>query len=470
MLCADGTFLTGKYKGQILTAIGMDADNRLLPVAFAFVEGESTDSWYWFLERVRFAVVQERPNVCLIHDRHAGLLQAIEELKHGSSERHVPPVWSDIQSRWCMRHLGANFFKQFKNKDLMKLFKGLCNQNQQRKFNARWKELDELTAKYTEVTINRENTEETGTRTSLGSIPTDPPNIRRRSGRNTKTFSQWIEHEPKERWSLLYDTHGARYGVMTTNLAEVYNWVLKGCRALPLVAIVEAILNNTCKYFMERYEKASKVMADERLLYAPNMTEEYMTPKIKKAQYHSVRKVGTMEHRYEVYCKARYRRTVSREPVVQECVLQNNGLCTCSCMKPKLLHKPCSHVIAACSKIDFPLSTYMSQYFFKETLLSTWSGEIYGYGIFGQFTMDRGDEYRWGPDLSRLRLKRGRRRSRRIRNDMDESEIGGRRIRCSICNGEGHTFKNCMGLDNQLDRQAGPSGNATDGLQPPPRD
>ena len=42
ILCVDGTFLTGKYKGQILTAIAMDGNNQVLPVAFAFVESEST--------------------------------------------------------------------------------------------------------------------------------------------------------------------------------------------------------------------------------------------------------------------------------------------------------------------------------------------------------------------------------------------------------------------------------------------
>jgi hypothetical protein len=46
LLCIDGTFLTGKYRLQMLTAIGVDGNNQLLSVAFAFVESEDTDSWY----------------------------------------------------------------------------------------------------------------------------------------------------------------------------------------------------------------------------------------------------------------------------------------------------------------------------------------------------------------------------------------------------------------------------------------
>jgi hypothetical protein len=114
------------YRLQILTAIGVDGNNQLLPVAFAFVESRNTDSWYWFMERVKFAVVRDRKDVCLIHDRHAGILRAILDLQEGCVETGEPPKWRDVRSRWCMRHIGANFFRQFKNKHLMDLFKRLC--------------------------------------------------------------------------------------------------------------------------------------------------------------------------------------------------------------------------------------------------------------------------------------------------------------------------------------------------------
>jgi hypothetical protein len=41
-------------------------------------------------------------------------------------------------------HMGANFHIQFKNKALTKLFKWLCEQNQERKLNEIWRKLDEL--------------------------------------------------------------------------------------------------------------------------------------------------------------------------------------------------------------------------------------------------------------------------------------------------------------------------------------
>ena len=79
-------FLTGRYKGQILTAIGVDCNNQIVPLAFVFVENENLDSWYWFLKRVKVHVVAARPDVCLISDRHAGLLQSILKLQRGNCD------------------------------------------------------------------------------------------------------------------------------------------------------------------------------------------------------------------------------------------------------------------------------------------------------------------------------------------------------------------------------------------------
>ena len=88
------------------------------------------------LKCVKIHVVAGRPDVCLINDRHVGLLAAIRQLHEGS--RGQPPLWPDVVSSWCIRHMGANFYERFKNKELMNLFKRLCTQNQQQKFDALW--------------------------------------------------------------------------------------------------------------------------------------------------------------------------------------------------------------------------------------------------------------------------------------------------------------------------------------------
>jgi len=46
----DGAFLKAKYEGELLTAIGRDANDQMLPIAYAVVEVENKNSWSWFLE------------------------------------------------------------------------------------------------------------------------------------------------------------------------------------------------------------------------------------------------------------------------------------------------------------------------------------------------------------------------------------------------------------------------------------
>ncbi|GKE28317.1 mutator type transposase [Tanacetum coccineum] len=50
LLGLDGCFLSGPYPGQILTAVGVDPNNGIYPLAYAVVESETKESWLWFLD------------------------------------------------------------------------------------------------------------------------------------------------------------------------------------------------------------------------------------------------------------------------------------------------------------------------------------------------------------------------------------------------------------------------------------
>lgn len=279
-----------------------------------------------------------------------------------------------------------------------------------------WDKLDELTTKQTDEQSRRPQVEGDEPPIPLGALHDDPPTMRRRSGSSIRNFTQWIENEPKEKWSLLFDTDGSRYGIMTTNLAEVYNWVMRGVRVLPLVAIVEFILHGTQAYFRDRYKKIAPSMTDNNIVFG-NVVTKYMEDKIKKARRHRVVAQGTQVHRYEIMCVDRSRRGIYRKQAVQECVLRADGGCTCSCMKPKLHHLPCSHVLAAAGDCGISPNVYVSNYFRKEAIFHTWSEEIYGFGISGSYTTLSAQVF-YIPDPSKLRVKKGRRQTRRIRNDM----------------------------------------------------
>jgi transposase-like protein len=84
-----------------MIVVGVDSDNQLVPLAFALAEGENDDSWCWFMKLVRQNVLRTSHNICMILDRHHGLLTATREHVDGS-----PP----LVHRSCMRHFAANIW------------------------------------------------------------------------------------------------------------------------------------------------------------------------------------------------------------------------------------------------------------------------------------------------------------------------------------------------------------------------
>lgn len=46
----DGCFLKGKQGGQLLTAITLDENNGIFPIAWEMVGAENKSSWEWFLD------------------------------------------------------------------------------------------------------------------------------------------------------------------------------------------------------------------------------------------------------------------------------------------------------------------------------------------------------------------------------------------------------------------------------------
>lgn len=50
VISVDGCFLKGLYGGQLLTAVGIDANDCIYPIAWAIVNKEDYSNWVWFLE------------------------------------------------------------------------------------------------------------------------------------------------------------------------------------------------------------------------------------------------------------------------------------------------------------------------------------------------------------------------------------------------------------------------------------
>ncbi|CAI9261589.1 unnamed protein product [Lactuca saligna] len=67
----DGSFLKGQCRGELLTAIGRDANNHVYPIAWAVVETENKPNWQWFLELLHDDLeLQGGLDLCVISDQH----------------------------------------------------------------------------------------------------------------------------------------------------------------------------------------------------------------------------------------------------------------------------------------------------------------------------------------------------------------------------------------------------------------
>ncbi|KAG6529700.1 hypothetical protein ZIOFF_011913 [Zingiber officinale] len=53
VISVDGTHLRGAYKRKMLIVVSKDANNCILPIAYAIVDEETIDSWSWFFEQLR---------------------------------------------------------------------------------------------------------------------------------------------------------------------------------------------------------------------------------------------------------------------------------------------------------------------------------------------------------------------------------------------------------------------------------
>jgi hypothetical protein len=113
----------------------MTVKNQLLPLVFALVEGENNESWSWILGHVRKEVAGPGRSICMISDRHRVLLNGVKEHIEG-----YPP----LIHKWCSRHFTANIWKKQRSKEVITRLKALCKVKEEKKFEARLKELEKI--------------------------------------------------------------------------------------------------------------------------------------------------------------------------------------------------------------------------------------------------------------------------------------------------------------------------------------
>jgi hypothetical protein len=98
----DGTHTRSRYNITLLLAVGIDAEDHVLPLAWALVPGESEIWWSWFCEHLARAFEDALlPQYVIISDRDKGLLKAVESKLPGACHA------------MCCQHIAENIHKRF---------------------------------------------------------------------------------------------------------------------------------------------------------------------------------------------------------------------------------------------------------------------------------------------------------------------------------------------------------------------
>ena len=230
VISIDGTHLYGKYRGVLLIAMATDANNKVLPLAFAVVDKESGPSWGWFLERLRNALgdVIADKDICIISDRHKGIQSAIANWPTHDDGRQR------VVHRYCLRHVASNFNTHFQDATLKSLALKAGYATQEAKFELYMQPIKEAEI---EALRKKRGTEQQESQPDSSIMP-----------------YTYLMNEDLDKWTQLHDG-GYRYGAMTTNVSECFNGVLKGARGLPIVAMVEFTWSKLVAYFYDRHKE-----------------------------------------------------------------------------------------------------------------------------------------------------------------------------------------------------------------------
>ncbi|KAJ9538584.1 hypothetical protein OSB04_031317 [Centaurea solstitialis] len=206
LLGLDESIMKGPYPGQILTAVGVDPNQGIYPLAYAVVEAETTDSWSWFLEILQDDLDLNRDsNFTFITDRQKGIVPAMAR------------VFPSAEHRFCIRHIYENMKKQWKGhvyKDQL------------------WKCASATTAPQSKKCMD-----------ALKAI--------------NKDAHKWLNEIPYHHWSRAHFTCRAHCDVLFNNMCEVFNRQLVNGRDKPIILALEYIRG----YLMRRIVNVQKAIS-----------------------------------------------------------------------------------------------------------------------------------------------------------------------------------------------------------------
>ncbi|CAL2257832.1 unnamed protein product [Prunus armeniaca] len=274
VIAVDATHLKCKYKGVLFVATAFDGNRNIYPIAFGIGDLETDAAWEWFLTKLHYAI-GDCANLVVISDRNVSIQNGLKIFFPGATHGI------------CYYHLKGNMKASFRLKQrdpILGYFVRAAKSYRLREFNHHFSMI------------------------------------------NNDRVRTYLVCAGLHKWPRAH-CDGRRYNVMTTNIVESINSVLRFARMLLVVHLIDEITNMLLYWFSQRRDLARKCQST----LCPDLGEKKLRKRLDAASRMNAVKINDGEYNL---LDGDMNRLVN---------LQN---CSCTCRKFDLEQLPCKHAIA----------------------------------------------------------------------------------------------------------------------------
>ncbi|XP_018509758.1 uncharacterized protein LOC103838146 isoform X1 [Brassica rapa] len=320
LVVLDTKHLKGKYNMKLMIASGFDAANSFFPLAFAVTKEVSTDTWRWFLTRIREKVTP-RKGLCLILRHHPDILAVVNE---PGSQWKEP--WA--YHRFCLTHLCYQFSRLFP---------------------------DHHHHHHTEYLVMK-----AGLSSQKAEFDSYMKDIEEKSPEGWK----WLNQIPPHQWTLAHDG-GLRYGIMEIGTEALFA-VYRSSPRITMTGGVMLLLDELRDAFHVSFK------CSRRSLNRGGVYTEFVMDKLRKSVKDSASYVITpLEGDAFQVSKKKGRALMGKYEEEKECIVQLNDS-TCTCGKFQRKKFPCLHALAVCKKMKIDHFQYVDDCYSAESYYKTY--------------------------------------------------------------------------------------------------
>ncbi|XP_048634070.1 uncharacterized protein LOC125608157 [Brassica napus] len=229
-----------------------------------------------------------------------------------------------------------------------------------------------------------------------------------------------------EHWARSH-FEGNRYNIMTSNVAETWNSVLREAREYPILSLIEYIRAKLMDWFATRRE-----IDGEGSLFLTPRVQEIVTSNLERSGVFGVTCIRNGE--YEM-----------RDKGGESFHVNLNDKC-CTCHEFQALLIPCTHAIAAASRVKVRVDSLVGDFYSLETYKTAYASIIYPVGEEERIEILSNDSTNELDDINPPSSRRppGRPKKTRILSRGEYQTRGPRkRTVCGRCKRPGHNRATC---------------------------